>query len=113
MKSARFNMKTKSILLGTLIAGATLGGQSQQLRTDINPALLYYQGFLVAPDPMAKADMDYLGSKKGREQKWPDRFGPLLASYDNEMDFVRQAGYAKAPCDWGIDVSRGPETRLP
>ncbi|HSU53970.1 MAG TPA: hypothetical protein VLT36_07940 [Candidatus Dormibacteraeota bacterium] len=111
--SAKASMNGKQILLAAIITGAALAGQSPQLRTDINPALLYYQGFLTAPDPMANVDSDYLNSKKAREQKWPEKFGTILAGYDHEFEFVRQAAHAKVPCDWGVDLSRGPETMLP
>ena len=108
-------MKTTSLIgLSLLMLTGTLpGAGGETLRTDINPALLYYQAFLVAPKTMSDADWDYLGSKAGREQKLPERFGPILAGYDNEFKLVRKATQQKAPCDWGIDLSTGPGTQLP
>ncbi len=69
-------MKTmKSICLSLLIlTGTLLGARGEDFRTDINPALLYYRAFLLAPNPMSEADMTYLASKKAREQKLPERF---------------------------------------
>ena len=90
------------------------GARGEPFRTDINPAVLYYQAFLLAPEPMSEADRDYLGSKKGKEQKLPERFGQIVAGYDNQFLLVRQAAHAKVPCDWGIDlISGGPNTMLP
>jgi hypothetical protein len=89
------------------------GARGEDFRTDINPALLYYRAFLLAPNPMSEADMNYLASKKGMEQKLPERFGGILAGYDNQLLLVRQAAHAKVPCDWGIDLSPGPNTALP
>ena len=81
-------MKTlaKPICLSLLVlTGALPGARGEAFRTDINPALLYYTSFLVAPGPMSDADRDYLGSKKGREQKLPERFGQILSGYDNQF----------------------------
>ena len=81
--------------------------RGEPFRTDINPALLYYRSFLLAPDPMSETDMDYFGSKEGREKKLPERFGKIVAGYDNEFKFVREAAQQKASCDWGVDMSPG------
>jgi hypothetical protein len=43
----------------------------------------------------------------------PERFGPLLAGYDNEFQLVRAAAQQKVPCDWGINMGPGPGTFLP
>jgi hypothetical protein len=104
---------TKTILLTLGLVGASMIGQAgEPFRTDINPALLYYQAFLAAPDPMSSADMDYLYSPAARTQPLPERFGKLFAGYDNQFKLVRQAAQAKVPCDWGIDMSPGPHTLL-
>lgn len=89
-----------------------LNARGEPFRTDINPALLYYQAFLLAP-PINDTNWDYLGSRAGREQKLPERFGPILAGYDIEFKLVRAAAQQTAPCDWGIDLSSGPGTFLP
>jgi hypothetical protein len=108
-------MKTmKPICLSLLVlTGTLLGARGETFSTDINPALLYYQAFLVAPEPLSEADRNYLSSKKGKEQKLPERFGQIVASYDNQFLLVRQAAHATAPCDWGLDYSRGPNMMLP
>lgn len=108
-------MKTmKSIGLSLLLAaGAVAGARGQPFRTDINPALLYYQAFLVAPEPMPNADMDFLYSKEGQSHPMPERFAKLAAGYDNEFKLLRQAARATVPCDWGIDMTKGPAALLP
>ncbi|HEV2393374.1 MAG TPA: hypothetical protein VG146_13560 [Verrucomicrobiae bacterium] len=83
------------------------------LRTDINPALLYYQAFLAAPEPLSNADSDFLYSREGRAGKLPEKFDAIFAGYDPQFSLVRQAAACTVPCDWGIDISRGPATLLP
>lgn len=108
-------MKTmKPICLSLLVlTGILLGARAEPFRTDINPALQYYQSFLMAPEPMSEADRNYLESKKGKEQKLPERFGKIVAGYDSQFRLVHQAAHASVPCDWGIDVSPGPRTAIP
>src|SRR5271157_2032243 len=97
-------------MLAALTAASAAG---QASRTDINPALLYYRAFLLAPEALSDADNDYLGSREGRGQKLPERFGKIVARYDSQFALVRQAARATVPCDWGIDFSRGAGTLLP
>lgn len=88
-------------------------GRGELSQTNINPALLYYRAFLLAPEPMSSADSTYFFSKKGRSQNLPERFGKVVASSDNEFKLLREATRQKVPCDWGIDWSPGPATLLP
>ena len=82
---------TKSICLTVaIVTGAIVGARAEQFRTDINPAMQYYQAFLVAPD-LPQADRDYLFAKEWRWQKLPERFGELVGRYDNQLKLVRQA----------------------
>jgi hypothetical protein len=103
-------MKTNclSLLLCTVAAG--LPGAS--LRTDINPAMQYYQAYILAPD-LPQADRDFLFVTEWRGQKLPERFGELVARYDNQFKLVRQAAQATVACDWGVDMTPGPFTLLP
>jgi len=104
----------KSICILLLLAGGAMVGAGQESsRTDINPALLYYQAFLLAPEPMSQADDEYLGTKEGRRWKLPERYGKIAAGYDDQFKLVRQAAHSTAPCDWGLDMSAGPATLLP
>jgi hypothetical protein len=86
--------------------------RSDTFRTDINPALLYYQAFLVGPN-LDPADNTYLLNTDWRNQKLPERFGELVAKYDAQFGLVRRASHATVPCDWGTDMSAGPATLLP
>ncbi|MGO8700027.1 MAG: hypothetical protein ACLQVY_20240 [Limisphaerales bacterium] len=96
--------------LALTIVGNTVNGQPDP--ANINPALTYYRAFELAPDFFAE-DRDYLFTNEWRGQKLPDRFGELVTRFDTEFRLVRQAAHAKAPCDWGIDLSAGPDAMLP
>ena len=87
--------------------------QAEGFRTDINPALLYYRSFLLAPQPMSASDSDYLASSRGQSRNLPPRFGPIVGEYDNQFRLIRQAAHSTVPCDWGIDPSAGLYTLLP
>jgi hypothetical protein len=95
-----------------VFAGALTGVNGQPARTDLNPATLYYQAFLATPD-LAADDRAYLFETDWRGQKLPERFGELVARYDDQFKLVRRAAQATGPCDWGIDMSEGPATLLP
>jgi hypothetical protein len=103
----------KSTCLSLILVGwLTSSLYGEQFRTDINPALKYYQAFILAPD-LSPSDHDYLLTNEWRGQKLPERVGELLSRYDNQFTMVRQAAYSTVPCDWGIDMSPGPATLLP
>jgi len=106
-------MKTTTFICLALLILTLPAARGEDFRTDINPALLYYQAFLMAPKPMSEADADYFYSKEGQSQKLPERFGQILDDYDNEFKLVREAAQQKVTCDWGIDMSPGPGTMLP
>src|SRR5262245_30844314 len=102
-------MKTLSIAFLAAVSVCS-NASSEQFRTDINPALLYYQAFLLAPN-LESAESDFLFD--ARSWKLPERFGELAGRYDAQLNLVRRAGQATVPCDWGIDMSAGPLTLLP
>lgn len=112
-------MKTTKPIFLWVLTGVLLGvrGATEvragDFRTDINPALLYHQAILVATEPLSDADRAYLASKKGKEQKLPERFGKIVASSDVQFLLVRNAARAAVPCDWGLDLSFGPNLHLP
>jgi len=87
-------------------------GRGEDSQPNINPALLYNQAFLVAPD-LSRADSDYLFNNNWQGQQLPDRLGSLLAQYDSQFRLVRRAALSQAECDWGIDLSAGPNSLLP
>jgi hypothetical protein len=107
-------MKILPIYLSLLVlAGALPGARGEEFRTDINPALLYYQAFAAAPN-LDPADNNYLRPSTGdwRGQKLTPRFAELLAKYDTQLRLVREAAHATVPCDWGVDWSAGPNTMM-
>ena len=103
-------MRTINILLLALLAA--IPAQAQDFRTDINPALRYYEGFILNGE-MPQADRDYLFTNEWRGQELPPRFGELISGFDHQFKLARQAAQATVPCDWGIDLSPGPATLLP
>jgi hypothetical protein len=108
MKTTKFTCLSLLILTGTMLVL-----RAEPYRTDINPALAYYRAFLMQPESMSQADWDYLASKKGKEQKLPERFGRIVASYDYQFELVRQAGHATVPCVWGTDLYLSPNVAMP
>ena len=64
-------------LFSLIMTYAAAGSASDSFRTDINPALRYYQGYLVAPD-LRQEDRDYLLNREWRGQKLPERFAELV-----------------------------------
>src|ERR1039458_3766284 len=113
MQHRKTIMKTTKFTCVALLILTLPAARGEPLRTDINPALLYYQAFLVVPELISNADEEYSWSKAGREQKLPERFGKIVVGYDKEFKLVREAAQQKVPCDWGIDMSPGPATLLP
>src|ERR1051326_6565811 len=107
-------MKTWIITAVTWVAATRVWGgvADQPFRTELNPALQYYQALLVAPE-LSQPDREYLFSRNWRGEKLLDHFGQLLGHYDNQFKLVRHAGHATVRCDWGIDMSPGPATLLP
>ena len=79
-------------------------------RTDINPAVLYWQAFSLYPDlPVdirkeLMADPPRLPAADAKEP---------LKKFDRMVEYLRRATRMKVPCDWGIDLSDGPATLMP
>jgi hypothetical protein len=96
------------------IGRMTAGAAEEPFRTDINPALLYYRAFLMAPD-LPPPDKNYLFESQewSRGEKLPERFGTLVSSYGKQLRFAHQAALCTVPCDWGVDMTPGPNTLLP
>jgi hypothetical protein len=102
----------QSFCLTLLGSTCLLAAQDRDFRTDINPALRYYEAMILGADS-PQADRDYLLTNEWQGQNLSERFGKLVSQYDNPFKLVRQAAQASVPCDWGIDFSPGPETLLP
>jgi hypothetical protein len=83
-------------------------------RTDINPALLYFQAYQNMPQ-LSEVDSKHLFDWTGGA--WPNQFDDharqLLKQYDNSFKGLHRARFAKVPCDWGYDLTDGPEVLLP
>jgi hypothetical protein len=104
-------MNTTKFISFALLFLSMPAARGEPFRTDINPALLYYQAFLMAQN-VPQADKDYLGTNQWQGQKLPERFGQIVAGYDNQFKLVREAAQQQVPCDWGADLYQGPETPL-
>src|SRR6187551_2442447 len=100
----------KEMILGCLAALPLLflptGAAEPDFRTDINPALLYFQAYQAFPQP--KGEDAWRTDEELDEQ----RLG-ILRQYDNSFKLVRRARFTKVPCDWGYDITDGPEALLP
>ncbi len=92
-----------------LLLGAVASADSGA-RTDINPALIYAQAIAVMPD---RAVQDHAFTNEWRGRVLDEKFNQQVATYDNAFKLLRQAARQKAPCDWGYDLSQGPELLLP
>jgi hypothetical protein len=103
-------MRKLIFLLAT--ATVTLCSAAERFRTDINPALLYHQGLLMVPQ-YAEADRKYLFETDWRKIPQDERCNDLVTSYKNVFKMMHRAAASQVPCDWGIDMSDGPETLLP
>jgi hypothetical protein len=105
-------MKAFTALLGLLLA-ALLGGRGSAdtgTRTDINPALLYWQAFALLPDYNSQG---HLFTNEWRGRALDAEFNGLIQSYDSRFRLLEQAAAQKVPCDWGYDLTQGPELLLP
>jgi hypothetical protein len=79
---------------------------------DINPALLYWQAFAVSPE-LSQSESKQFFESEWRNQPLDKEAAATAAKYDHVFKLLRQAAHSTTPCDWGIDLSAGPETLLP
>lgn len=105
-KVTAWALLTYAILTPSVVPGA------EAFRTDINPALLYWQAWAQIPD-LPETDRGYLFTNDWRGRTLEARAGELLGRYDNVFKLLHRAGKAVAPCDWGYDLTEGPEVLLP
>lgn len=105
-------MKTSALVLSVVLSVVFRGVVSADggLRTDINPALLYSQAILQLPD---RSVQDHLFTNEWRGHKLDELFEQQIATYDTAFKLLRKAARQKAPCDWGYDLTQGPELLLP
>jgi hypothetical protein len=102
----------KQLILILFLAATTGLRAGDQFRTDINPALLYHQGLLMVPQ-FSEEDRKYVFETEWRTRPLDQRCTDLVTSYRNTFKMLRRAAASEVPCDWGIDMSDGPETLLP
>ena len=99
------------VMAGVLTSPAE---EDLNFRTNINPALLYFQAYQNMPQ-LSDADSKYLFDNP--MGGWPNQIDEhgreLLKQYDNSFKGLRRARFSKVPCDWGYDLSDGPEALLP
>lgn len=100
------------LLSGNLIVSALPAHAEPALTSDANPALRYYQAFLLAPE-VTEPEMDYMASNNLWSAALPKRFGEIVGRYDAEFKILHQTVGSSVPCDWGLDMSAGPGTLLP
>lgn len=100
------------ILSFLILSGLSPLARSESFRTDLNPAMIYYQAFLLAPNSTG-TNYDYLFTNNWLGQPLTEHFGRAISAYDQETSYLHRAAAQKYPCDWGIDMSPGPETYLP
>ncbi len=96
----------------TAVFNVVAAGADEDFRTDINPALRYYQVMIRGPE-FPQADRDYLMTNDWRGQKLPGKFVDLVSPLDSYFKQLQIAAKATVPCDWGIDFGPGPYTLLP
>src|SRR5262245_39742393 len=105
-------MKLESVWLAVGFIAAVVAHADGPPGTNANPALLYRQSFLAAPD-LTSGDRNYLFTTNWQGLKLPERFGKLVSRYDAQFRILRDARDLQAPCDWGVDLSQGPLALLP
>lgn len=83
-------------------------------RTDINPALLYFQAYQQMPE-LSESDRKHLFEYRGGawpDEPFDDRALELIRAYDNSFKLLHRARFSRVPCDWGYDLTDGPEALL-
>lgn len=107
-------MRTVKVLCLSLLAaaGALIAPRAAETSRDINPALLYFKAFLLAP-PLSESEREQIFSTHWRGRLLDSKVAALLTNYDNTFATLRKAAKSSAHCDWGFDPSEGPEALLP
>jgi hypothetical protein len=102
----------KRVIFAALLGLTVMLSAAERFRTDINPALLYHQGLLMVPQ-LSDEDRIHLFQTEWRTKALDERATNLLTSYRNVFKMLRRAAASEVPCDWGMDMSDGPDTLLP
>lgn len=79
-------------------------------RTDINPAVLYWQAFNLRPElpPEVRKQLEAEPTTLDAAD-----LPAVLERFNGTFRYLRRAATMKAPCDWGIDLADGPNALLP
>lgn len=108
----RMNLKHLACLILLWLAPGAARSATEPFRSDINPALLYWQAFALWPS-LPDADHDYVFNTDWRGRPMEERFGELVRRYDSSFKLLHRAVQARVPCEWGYDLTFGPEAELP
>lgn len=102
----------KHTLICTALMAVSLNSlvAANPYRTDVNPALLYWQAFQFLPERSPAEDKTF---DQRRNVPVDHHYESLCARYDTTFRFVRRAADLKVTADWGIDFADGPEALLP
>lgn len=105
-------MKALTTALSLLLTPALgrLAAEPSAVRTDINPALIYWSAFAILPDVSSQG---YLLTNEWRGRALDPQFNERIQSYDHRFKLLEQAAGQKAACDWGYDLSQGPDLLMP
>lgn len=100
------------LLTAAALAGRVEGGAAGAWtpRTDINPAVLYWQGFSLYPTLPTNLSQAMVADAPKLSPADAEAFMERL---DATFKFVRRAARMQAPCDWGWDPADGPEAIVP
>jgi hypothetical protein len=102
-----------------LVLGTLTRATAETFRTDINPALQYYQALIIGGLNLQGASREFFftnewrGRNLDKEVVAGTEVSELLSYDDRVFTYLRHASKATVPCDWGIDLSPGPGTLLP
>ncbi|MBI1840021.1 MAG: hypothetical protein HYR88_04120 [Verrucomicrobia bacterium] len=106
------SLNSALVLLLWMVLSPAGGRAADRFRTDINPALLYWQAWAEIPT-LSEPDQGYLFTNEWRGHKLEQKFGDLVGRYDVSFKLLYRASKAKVPCEWGYDLTDGPEALLP
>jgi hypothetical protein len=95
-----------------LMTGRAAADAQEKHRTDINPALLYWQAIVLTP-VLADADRSYLLTNEFQGGPLNERLRSLTGFYNVSYRVIEQAALQTPACDWGYDVTYGPMMLLP
>lgn len=115
MKIVNIAQSRLAVLAALSVLATSAPSAEPDFRTDINPALLYFQAYQEMPE-LNEADRKHLfESRTGGawpDQPFDDRALRLIRGYDNSFKLLHRARFSRVPCDWGYDLTDGPEALL-